>query len=337
MARPGAYILGPSGPALTDDEAAFFRAADPWGFILFSRNVGSADEIRTLTAALRDAVGRNAPILIDQEGGRVQRLRPPLARDWAPPLDFARAAGAMAARAMYLRYRIIADELTGYGIDVNCAPQADIARPETHPFLRNRCYGTDAATVAELSRAVATGLLAGGVLPVMKHIPGHGLGQADSHLELPVVDASPSRLQAEDFAAFRDLADLPMAMTAHLVYSALDTRAATVSPRMIRLIREEIGFGGLLMTDDLSMQALGGSVAERTRASLAAGCDLVLHCNGKMAEMEEVAATAGRLSPEAAARAEAALRLRRAPEPIDISALDAELEALLTGGDDDRS
>jgi beta-N-acetylhexosaminidase len=331
MARRGAYILGLAGPALTADEAAFFRDANPFGFILFARNVTTAPALSALTADLRSAVGWQAPILIDQEGGRVQRLRPPLARDWMPPLDFAKAAGPAAPRAFYLRARMIAHELMSYGIDVNCWPTADIARPETHPFLRNRCFGTDAATVTDCARAVCIGHLAGGVLPVMKHVPGHGLGRLDSHKELPVATASPDRLAAEDFAPFRALADLPLAMTAHLVYPAFDDRPATVSKRMIRLIRDEIGFSGLLMTDDLSMQALGGSIGGRTKAAISAGCDVALHCNGDMDEMKDVVSSAGWMSKAASKRAEAALSLRQPPQPIDIPALDAELEALLAG------
>ncbi len=332
MAGPGAYILGCAGPRLGRDEAAFFSEVDPWGFILFARNVETPAQVTTLVTALREAVGREAAVLIDQEGGRVQRLGPPHWREWLPPLDQIERAGPdRAARSMYLRYRIIAHELRALGIDVDCAPCADIATGATHPFLRNRCYGTEVSAVVELSRAVATGLIAGGVLPVLKHIPGHGRAGADSHEALPRVDAAPEDLNASDFAAFRALSDLPLGMTAHVVYSAFDRAPATVSPRILRLIREDIGFGGLLMTDDISMGALVGSVAKLSRASLAAGCDLILHCNGDLAEMEAVAAAAGRMRPEARARANRALSLRRAPEPIDFREAEAELEALLNG------
>lgn len=287
--------------------------------------------MRALAAALREAVGRDAPILIDQEGGRVQRLHPPHWRAWKPPLDHIEAAGDQAERAMFLRYRIIAAELGEVGIDVNCVPVADVADEGTHPFLRNRCYGIDPGTVATLGRAVATGLMAGGVLPVLKHMPGHGRGSVDSHHDLPVTDAAPEDLAARDFAAFRALADLPLGMTAHYVYSAYDDRPATISPRLIRLIREEIGFDGLLMTDDLSMQALGGTIRVRAEASIAAGCDVVLHCNGDREEMAAVAGAAGRLSPEAAARAERALALRGTPEPVDIAQAEADLRAITPG------
>jgi beta-N-acetylhexosaminidase len=238
-------------------------------------------------------VGREAPILIDQEGGRVQRLHPPIARDWPAPLDQVQAAGERSADAMHLRYRIIAQELRALGIDVNCAPCADIAFPATHPFLRNRCLGDSAARVIPQARAAAEGLMAGGVLPVVKHIPGHGRAQVDSHHDLPVVDSPPGKLEATDFEVFRALADLPMAMTAHVVYTAIDDRPATLSPPVITLIRDQIGFHGLLMTDDMSMKALAGEIGALTAAAIAAGCDVALHCNGDMAEMQAVVAAAG--------------------------------------------
>ncbi|NNF25137.1 MAG: glycoside hydrolase family 3 protein [Rhodobacteraceae bacterium] len=332
MAGPGAFISGCAGPHLTSGEAAFFKDAQPWGFILFARNIEDAAQLRRLCGDLRASLGRDAPILIDQEGGRVQRLRPPLARAWHPPLTQVQQAGPeAAARSMYLRYALIGAELRGFGIDTNCAPMLDVARKATHPFLRNRCYGFEPAPVAEIGRAVATGLLAAGVLPVMKHIPGHGRGQVDSHKELPVVGAGPDELSAVDFAPFRALADLPLAMTGHLVYSALDTQAATVSARMIALIRQEIGFAGLLMTDDINMEALGGTSAERARAAISAGCDLVLHCNGALDEMQAVATEAGHLPAEAELRGQNALALRAAAGSIDIAGAEAELEALLKG------
>ena len=283
MTRFGAAILAPSGLRLTAEERRLFTDTDPYGFILFARNLESGDQIRALTADLRDAVGRDAPIFIDQEGGRVQRLRAPLATDWEPPRDFAERHGTAAAEAMYLRYRITAAELRGYGIDGNCAPMLDVARPDTHKFLKNRCYGSDLPRVLELGRAVARAHLDGGVLPVMKHMPGHGLAQLDSHLSLPRIDTDPVTLMQTDFAAFKPFSDLPLGMTAHLVFSEFDPAPATISPRMIGLIRDEIGFGGLLMTDDISMEALSGRVADRAAAAIAAGCDVVLHCNGDLA------------------------------------------------------
>jgi beta-N-acetylhexosaminidase len=311
----GATIFGCAGLELSAPERAFFREADPFGFILFARNIGTPDQVRRLTADLRDAVGRNAPVLVDQEGGRVQRLRSPHWQEWDPPLDTVERAGspAAAARAMRLRMAVIGAELRAVGIDANCAPVADVARPETHPFLRNRCYGSDPATVAVIARSVADGLMEGGVLPVMKHLPGHGLSHLDTHLDLPTVDAALDELRAVDFAPFRALADLPMAMTAHLVFAALDPGLpATQSPKMIGLIRDEIGFRGLLMSDDLNMQALSGTLAERTRRSIAAGCDIALHCKGDLAEMQEVAGAAGDMGPAALARARATIAARPA-------------------------
>ncbi|MFC2967500.1 beta-N-acetylhexosaminidase [Acidimangrovimonas pyrenivorans] len=329
---PGATILGCAGPALTAGERAFFRAADPWGFILFARNVESPAQLRRLTADLREAVGREAPVLVDQEGGRVQRLRAPHWREWLPPLDQVARTGSNAARAMGLRYRLIAHELRAAGLDANCAPCADIATADTHPFLRNRCYGSDLASVVWVARAVADALLAGGVLPVVKHLPGHGRATTDSHLSLPTVTADADTLRQSDFATFRALNDLPMAMTAHIVYTAFDPdRPATQSPTLLRLIRDEIGFGGLLVTDDLSMQALAGSIGDRAGAAIAAGCDIALHCNGEIPEMEAVVAAAGHLSAAGARRAAAALAARHLPAPIDIAAAEAELESLLDG------
>lgn len=324
-----AAILGLEGRALTDWERGFFREADPWGFILFARNVDSPDQLRRLTGSLRDAVGRDAPILIDQEGGRVQRLRPPHWRAYLPALDQMEAA-TDPIRAQWLRNRLIAAELNEVGIDVNCAPLADLVEEGTHPILRNRLYGADIDTVVAAARTCAEALLAGGVLPVLKHIPGYGRARVDSHAELPVVAAPRAELAARDFAPFRALKDLPMGMTAHIVFSDIDPEApATTSAAVIRLLRDEIGFGGLLMTDDLSMQALQGTMAERTRAAIAAGCDLVLHCNGDPGEMRQVVDAAGRLSGAAAARADAALALRRLPLPADPAALAEDLARLV--------
>ena len=309
----GAVIFGCAGPDLLAAERAFFREADPFGFILFARNIATPEQVARLTASLRAAVGRDAPILVDQEGGRVQRMRAPHWREWEPPLDTVLAAGSVeaAARAMRHRMAVIGAELRAVGIDADCAPVGDVARPETHPFLRNRCYGTNPETVARIGRAVADGLLAAGVLPVIKHLPGHGLSHLDTHLDLPTVDASLEELRAVDFAPFRALNDLPMAMTAHLVFAALDPgRPATQSPVLIDLIRKEIGFQGLLMTDDLNMQALDGTLAQRTARSIAAGCDIALHCKGDLAEMQEVAAAAGEMTPEAAFRARAVIAAR---------------------------
>jgi beta-N-acetylhexosaminidase len=329
----GAAIFGCNGAELLADEAAFFRDYQPFGFILFARNVENPEQLRRLTADLRAAVGRDAPILVDQEGGRVQRLRAPHWREWTPPLDFVEAAGPNAARAMFLRARLIARELRAMGIDANCAPVADLITDSTHPFLKNRCYGSDPARVSEIAIAVAEGHLAEGVLPVVKHMPGHGRTTVDAHHDLPTVTAPREQLAAQDFAPFRALNGLPMAMTGHLVFTSCDPdHPATQSRVMIGIIRHEIGFQGLLMTDDLNMNALSGNLATRTAASIAAGCDIALHCKGDLAEMQMVAAAAGDMTQAAQTRAQAALAARRR-EPVDNHDLQAELSAMMAGND----
>ncbi len=337
----GATILGCIGPTLSSDESAFFRAAAPWGFILFARNVEDPAQLRRLTAELRESVGRDAPIFVDQEGGRVQRLRAPHWTEWLPPLDMVKLAMASAApgqelavavRAMWLRYRLIAAELRDVGIDGNCAPCLDVASDETHPFLRNRCYSDDPAIVTRLGRAAADGHLAGGVLPIVKHMPGHGRATLDSHKDLPMVGVPRNILEKHDFAPFRALADLPLAMTAHIIYSAIDPdHPATTSPRMVRTMREDIGFCGLLISDDLSMNALSGNVAERAAATIAAGVDIALHCSGNLDEMEAVVLAAGHMTPKAYQRAQSALQARTSPETVDIGALRSDLSGLLDG------
>lgn len=326
-----ATILGLQGTELTGDEAAFFRAAQPYGFILFARNVATPAQLSDLTARLRDAVGADVPILIDQEGGRVQRMRAPHWREWLAPLDQTRCAGDP-VRAAYLRARIMAHELRACGVDSNCAPTCDIAGADTHPFLRNRCWGEDVGSVTAQARASMDGFLAGGVLPIVKHMPGHGRATNDSHHDLPTVTASAEDLRASDFAVFKALNDAPMAMTAHIRFTAFDDAPATQSAVMIDLIRKEIGFDGLLMTDDIAMQALNGSIAERSSLAIKAGCDVVLHCSGIMADAEAAVAASGALEGAALARSEAALAARISPTPIDILALDADLEAVLGQG-----
>lgn len=324
-----AAIFGPAGLAVTPWERKFFRAVNPLGFILFARNVDNPDQLRRLTDDLRETVGREAPILIDQEGGRVQRMRAPHWREFLPALDqMERATDPL--RAHWIRNRLIADDLRSVGIDVNCAPLADIAEDATHPFLQNRLYGRDVDSVVAAARVCADAHLAGGVLPVLKHIPGHGRAAVDSHLNLPTVTATRADLTAKDFAPFKALNDLPLGMSAHIVFTSIDPHGpATTSPAMIKVIRDEIGFGGLLMTDDLSMQALSGTVADRAQAAITAGCDVVLHCNGDGPEMEAVAHAAGIMTAAAQKRSDDALALRKPPEIVDISALEAELEALL--------
>lgn len=324
-----ATILGCEGLSVTPWEKTFFRDSNPLGFILFARNIDSPEQLKRLTSELRDTVGRDAPILIDQEGGRVQRMRSPHWREYLPALDqMEQSSDPM--RAQWVRNRLIAQELHDVGIDVNCAPLADLVEDETHPVLRNRLYGADVDTVVQAARVCAEAFLAGGVLPVLKHIPGYGRASVDSHKSLPTVRVPRNALETHDFAPFRALNDIAMGMTAHIVFSDIDPDApATTSPKMMTLIREDIGFGGLLMTDDISMEALSGTIGERAAASIAAGCDIALHCNGDAVEMEAVVEAAGDMTPEAVIRADRALAQRKTPEKIDIAGLVSELEALM--------
>lgn len=319
-----AMIFGCHGPNLLPKEKKFFSTVNPFGFILFARNVESANQLKALCADLRDAVGWNAPILIDQEGGRVQRIRAPMATEWPAPFDHG-SEGSV--DAIFDRYHLIGLELLSYGVDVNCAPCLDIARPETHPFLQNRCFADNLDQVISMGRAAMDGHLEAGVIPVIKHMPGHGLARSDTHKELPTVPLDRDYLFANDFAAFSAFADAPMAMTAHIVFSAFDERPSTISPVMINLIREEIGFKGFLMSDDISMQALPGKIEERARASIDAGCDVALHCNGDYEEMRTIAQNVPVLSNKGRHRAQSALALRRDQRPteLDIKELSAKL------------
>ena len=329
-----AFITGVARPVLTDDERAFLRDAEPWGLIVFKRNVAGPDALRRLADEVRATLGRDAPILIDQEGGRVQRMGPPSWPAYPPAAvygaiyDHDRALGLAAAR---LGARLIAADLAGVGIDVDCMPVADVSVAGADAVIGDRAFGTRPDKVAALASAFAQGLADGGVLPVLKHIPGHGRATADSHKKLPVVTADRETLEATDFAAFRPLAALPLAMTAHVVFTAIDTVApATTSPAIVRdVIRGAIGYRGLLMSDDISMGALSGSLGERTRAAISAGCDMVLHCNGSMDEMHAVAEAAPRLEGEAARRAAAALASKRPATLIDLAAKRAEFFALV--------
>jgi beta-N-acetylhexosaminidase len=333
-----AAIFGCAGPRLSSEEAAFFRDVRPWGFILFKRNVGTPDQVRALTVALRETIGApDAPVLIDQEGGRVQRLGPPNWTRYPPGRAYGELSGndpAMRREIARLGARLMAHDLAALGINVDCVPVLDVPEPGAHDIIGDRAYGQTADEVALLGRAAAEGLIAGGVLPVMKHIPGHGRSRADSHRNLPIVDAPHGALAARDFVPFRVNSDMPMGMTAHVIFSALDPkRPATTSRTVIRdIIRGELGFDGLLMTDDLSMKALSGDFSERSRSALAAGCDVVLHCDGVMAEMTAVAAGARPLAGQALRRAKAALaRLARAPEPFDVEAGRARFAAAFQG------
>jgi beta-N-acetylhexosaminidase len=328
-----AFITGLAGVSLTEAERAFLREAQPWGVILFQRNIDAPEQVRRLTASVRAELGWHAPILVDQEGGRVQRLGPPYWPSYPAGAAYGSLYGHSAVRgqrAAFLAGANIAADLIAVGIDVDCAPIADVPIPGAHGIIGDRAYGNTSETVAAVSRAFADGLLSGGVLPVLKHLPGHGRAMADSHHELPKVDAELAKLRASDFAAFRSLSDLPLGMTAHVVYTAIDPIApATTSVTVItEVIRGWIGFGGLLMSDDSSMAALSGSIAARSHAAIVAGCDLVLHCNGELAEMQEVAGAVPMLAREAATRAETALALRVAKE-VDVAALRAEFDDLL--------
>jgi beta-N-acetylhexosaminidase len=332
-----ACIFGLSGPMLTSEEEAFFRDVEPWGFILFRRNVQSPTQVRALTEALRSLVDRaDTPILIDQEGGRVQRLGPPHWPIYPPARVFQSIVDPHARRELArLSARLMALDLTAVGIDVDCAPVVDVPAPGAHGIIGDRAYADEPDEVGRLARAAAEGLMAGGVLPVIKHVPGHGRAGADSHEALPVVRAGLDELDRTDLAAFRRLSDMPMAMTAHVVFEAVDPqRPATTSPTVISdIIRRRIGFDGLLISDDLSMKALSGEFRERARASLAAGCDVVLHCNGELAEMLAVAAGTGTLAGRASERAKAALGRRPASyEPIDEAEARAWLAAALAPG-----
>lgn len=337
MAPIGAFIAGCSGPILSTAERDFFARTNPWGLILFKRNCETPEQLKTLTTAFRAAVGRkNAPVFIDQEGGRVQRLGPPsnawrrypAARAYGEAFSASALTGLRAARNVG---RLMAEDLIAAGITANCVPVLDVPQPDAHEIVGNRAYSDRIEAIMALARAHAAGFADGGVLPVIKHIPGHGRARADSHLELPVVDAKREELEAVDFPPFAAMADAPMAMTAHVVYTALDrTAPATLSKKVIsNVIRKQIGFRGLLMTDDLSMKALSGSYGEKTERALAAGCDIVLHCNGEMDQMEEVAAAAGALKGKALARAKAALKMARKPQPFDRKQALKDLEAVL--------
>ncbi len=308
-----AVIFGCAGERLTTEEKAFFADVQPWGFIVFARNCVSREQLTALTAELRDVAGRETlPILVDQEGGRVMRLRPPEWPAFPPAETFAilhDSDPALAREALGLAMGLMANELLAVGLTVNCVPVMDVPVPGAHGVIGDRAYGSDLAVVQALGGLAGRALLAHGVLPVIKHIPGHGRARVDSHDSLPVVETARAALDALDFAAFEPVADLPLAMTAHVVYEAVDQSApATLSAAVIGdVIRGQIGFDGLLMTDDLSMRALDGTFAERTRGSIAAGCDMILHCNGDMGEMVEVAAAAPVLDGAAARRAQAAL------------------------------
>jgi beta-N-acetylhexosaminidase len=330
-----AFITGVTGTELRADEREFIAAEQPWGFILFKRNVDNPAQVSSLVDDLRGLVNdADAPVLIDQEGGRVQRLGPPNWPVYPPGAAFGRLYdidSALGLEAARLSARLIADDLIKVGVTVDCLPLADVPVAGADAVIGDRAYGTEVGKVVAIARAVTDGLAEGGILPILKHIPGHGRATADTHFKLPVVDTTESELKRTDFAAFQALADLPMAMTAHVVFSAIDAiHPATTSAKMVeQMIRGFIGFQGLLMSDDVSMNALAGSIAERTRAAFVAGCDVVLHCNGRMDEMREVADETPVLSGPALERANHALAARKPPQPFDRAAAQAELDALI--------
>lgn len=337
MTVPRAVILGCGGLALSAEERRFFAEADPFGFILFKRNCDNPAQVKALVGDLRQSVGRaDAPVLIDQEGGRVARLgpphwrKPPAAAEFVKLTDRDLALGGEAAR---LNARLMAAELAELGIDVDCAPVLDLPVEGAHDVIGDRAHGRTPDLAASLGRAVCEGLLEGGVLPIVKHIPGHGRATVDTHLALPVVATAEAELRRTDFAPFQMLNDMPWAMTAHVVYSAIDAaQPATTSRTVIeRVIRGFIGFDGLLLSDDLSMQALSGTVGERATASFAAGCDVALHCNGKMDEMQPIVAATPRLSEKAQDRIERGRALLHAPDRFDPAAGQVKLAALLQG------
>jgi beta-N-acetylhexosaminidase len=332
------FICGVSGTSLTTEERDFLAAEQPYGVILFARNVESPAQVKALTDEIKAAITHPyLEILVDQEGGRVARLKPPHWRKYPTAQQLSQRADA--ARAVYVNARLMAEELRAVGITMDCAPVADVLAPECHAIIGDRAFGDTPSQVITLARAQAEGLLDEGILPIVKHIPGHGRATMDSHETLPIVTASLAELEACDFAVFKALNDLPLAMTAHILYTALDdTECATFSTKVMAYIRNVIGFNGLIMSDDLSMKALGGSFAERTQRALAAGCDLVLHGNGAlvgepvrdlMAELKEVASASVALSPVALARANAAADQRRAPVPEQAPALLAEWQQAL--------
>jgi len=336
VTQTSAAIYGLSGTSLSAGQRAFFRDASPWGFILFKRNVRDADQLRALTSELRDTVGRDAPVLIDQEGGRVQRMGPPHWRKYPPASAYLAATkGDVEAAADLVRvgHRLMADDLRTVGINVDCAPVLDVPIQGSTDAIGDRAFAHGPEAVTRLGRAAAEGLLAGGVLPVIKHIPGHGRAMCDSHHDLPEVKLDLVSLDGWDFAPFKALRDLPAAMTAHVVFKAADAeQPATTSHDTLEIIRERLGFGGLLITDDLSMNALKGSLRERADRALTAGCDIALHCNGDLNEMRQVAEAAVALQGRSLERAEAALaRIATAPEPFDAEAEAARFAAAIKG------
>ena len=339
MAMLSAFITGVAGEAMTGDEWRFLQDARPCGLILFKRNCQSPEQVRALVNSFKDAIGSDdLLVLIDQEGGRVQRLQPPNWRVLPPAASFGqlyRDDPALATSAARAVAQVTAMDLRALGVNTNCAPCLDLPVPGITDAIGDRAFGPDIDMIIALGRAVADGLSHGGILPVMKHMPGHGRARSDSHKTLPVVAASIDELAATDFRPFRALNDLPIGMTAHILFSDIDRTGPATTSRLVveTVIRGEIGFHGLLLCDDLSMQALGGTPGERAVAVLGAGCDVVLHCNGKLPEMLDVAESTPLLEGRSLERFEAALAQRKSPGAFDVSeALEALSEVLaLTG------
>jgi beta-N-acetylhexosaminidase len=339
MPMLSSFISGCAAEALTSDEWRFFQEARPAGLILFKRNCREPAQVKALVNSFKDAIGSDdLLVLIDQEGGRVQRLQPPHWRKLPPGAAYGKLYGEdpkLAVQAVRAIFQLVAMDLRALGINTDCVPVLDLPAPGMSEAIGDRAFGPDPEMIAELGRAVADGLLAGGVLPVMKHLPGHGRATADSHQVLPVVDATFEALADRDFVPFRALKDLPIAMTAHILYPGIDRSGPATTSRLVvdTIIRGEIGFDGLLLSDDIGMEALAGSVGERAAAVLAAGCDLALQCSGKLAEMIETAATVGELEGRSEERFLAALARRRAPEAFDASrAIETLAEVNAIGG-----
>ncbi len=334
--RQLAVIFGLQGPRLTTAEKAFFRDANPWGFILFARNIETPDQVKALTSSLRDTVGRDIMIFIDQEGGRVQRLRSPHWFDYPSLGSIAQGYKdnrRKTRRAIFLHHRLIAADLRALGINANCAPVLDIPVEGADPIISDRALGTNSGQVIDLGQAALAGLMTGGVAPVLKHIPGHGRAKVDSHLALPVIENWLPGLTGSDFLPFKELSDAPMAMTAHVVIEKLDDRSpVTISPAAIKFIRENLGFNGLLMSDDLDMKALTGSLSGLTRAALTAGCDIALQCSGKLPAMVEVAKGSRYLDGESRKRADMAELCAEDPRDIDYDSAQFEYKALIQEG-----
>ncbi len=331
-----AVIFGLEGPRLTAGEKAFFRDCNPWGFILFGRNIETPDQVRALTQEIRACVGRNCLIFVDQEGGRVQRFKPPHWLNYPSGADLCKGYAENPAerkRAAYLHHRLIADDLIELGLNANCAPVLDIPLPDANPIISDRAFGDGAPQIIDMAHAAMAGLMNGGVAPVIKHIPGHGRAMVDSHLALPKVDASLDLLEATDFRPFKALSEAPMAMTAHIVYEAIDPNLpVTLSKSGIsQIIREEIGFNGLLMSDDLDMKALSGSLRRKTEKALSAGCDVALQCSGKLPAMVQVASGAKHLDGVSKERADIAMMSSARVNAFDRDEALAEFELLAPG------